>query len=495
MSNHQHGHCLDGHPVFDLIVIGGGITGAGIFQRAAKSGLRVLLLEQRDFAWGTSSRSSKMIHGGLRYLASGQLGMTHHSARERESLINAYGDLIRPARFVMPHYKRDFPGRLVMQTLLFVYDLLGGRKTRRFYDRQQVLEMMPGIRTTQLRGASGFEEALTDDAGLVLRLIGEGVEAGGLALNYTRAQWADSTTGSLETLLALDEGGVGRQVSAQVIINAAGVWTEKMARRKDFRLRPLRGSHAVLEQARLPVSDVITFLHPEDRRPVYLYPWYGATVIGTTDVDHRASVDTEPTMSAEELDYLIAAANHVFPEAGITRKDAVASWSGVRPVLDSGKANPSRERRDHMVLRDGRVISVTGGKLTTFRLMAAEVLKTAAPLIRPGVARSGSACQVTPDRPGLKSFEENQRIGDSALTWKDVLDACRTPVVHLDDLMLRRLRLGLVSKDGGTALLQVMRPAIQASLGWSDDLWFTEMARYNALWRKHYCPHQIHQQG
>lgn len=370
---------------WDLIVVGGGITGAGILREAARAGLRALLVEEKDFASGTSSRSSKLVHGGLRYLKNGEIKLTLESVRERERLLKEGRGLITQLGFLLPNFAGDRPPAWVFGAGLVVYDLLALKWGHRRYDALDMRELSPALRETGLLGGYRYFDAQTDDARLVLRVIREAVRGGGAALNYARVEsLLRSRSGRVRGVVLRDQapGGEGRarEIQAPVVINAAGAWADGLRRQEGGRrLRRLRGSHLVFPAKRFPLRRAVSFLHPKDRRPVFALPWESVTLFGTTDVDHDQSLDAEPAIGAAEADYLMAGLAYAFPSLALAPDDAQAAFAGVRPVVDTGKADPSKESREHVLWNEDGLLTVTGGKLTTFRLMAHDALEAARP--------------------------------------------------------------------------------------------------------------------
>ena len=315
---------------FDVVVVGGGITGAGVAREAAGSGLRTLLVEQKDFSWGTSSRSSKMVHGGLRYLGSGHYGLTRDAVRERERLMAEAPGLIEPLRFIMPHFKGQFPGPRLFQTLLRVYDLIARNRSRHFLTPAESMLWVPGLTGEKLAGASGFTDAVTDDSRLVLRLIAEARRDGAMCLNYTQADEIKRSNGDVSGLLIQAErNDTPIEVLAPLVINATGAWADRLQSSETSEdtkhIRPLRGSHLVLPWSSLPVSCSVSLFHPEDGRPVFAFPWLGTTVLGTTDIDHEGNLDQEPVISESETAYLLKIASRLFPGSPITRSDILST--------------------------------------------------------------------------------------------------------------------------------------------------------------------------
>ncbi len=505
---------------WDMIVIGGGITGAGILREATRLGLRVLLLEQRDFAWGTSSRSSKLVHGGLRYLSQGQPRLTYESVRERQFLLENAPGLVDPLGFLLATYKGDRPGRFLFSIGLALYDAMAGEWAHRFLPPEKFLLLAPRVRQEGLVGGFHYVDAQTDDARLVFRVIQEAMAEGGAALNYarvTRLIREDGTVSGVEIRDSL----TGREATlrARVVVNATGAWADDLRRQvgQPPRLRPIRGSHLVFPAWRLPVAQAVSFLHPVDRRPVFVIPWEGVTLVGTTDVDHHEPLNREPRISPQEAAYLMTAVQTEFPSLALELDDVQATFAGVRPVVGTGKADPSKESREHVVWQEDGLLTVTGGKLTTFRLIALDAITAARsrlPDLSP-VDRSLSMLNpVSDDAPGLAGLDSRVRrrllgrygalaplvVEDAApdeLTaipgtrtlWAELRWAARREhVVHLDDLLLRRVRLGLLLPKGGAELLPQIREICQAELAWDDERWAAEESAYLVLWQAHHAP-------
>jgi len=505
---------------FDVVVVGGGITGAGVAREAAGSGLRTLLVEQKDFSWGTSSRSSKMVHGGLRYLGSGHYGLTRDAVRERERLMAEAPGLIDPLRFIMPHFKGQFPGPRLFQTLLRVYDFIARNRSRHFLTPAESMLWVPGLTSENLAGASGFTDAVTDDSRLVLRLIAEARRDGALCLNYTRALEVKRSGGQVSGLLIQpEENETPIDISAPLVMNATGAWADRLqstdTSEAAMNIRPLRGSHLVLPWSCLPVSCSVSLFHPEDGRPVFAFPWLGTTVLGTTDIDHEGNLDQEPVISEAETTYLLEIASRLFPGSPIGRDDILSTWAGVRPVVTDGTGKaPSKENREHELRVDRGLISIAGGKLTTFRVIAREALtrglgEDAGKVLRPA---SEPVFRATKDsvRPAAVGHQCWQRLQGfygpeleqlvasgpmepvtpdqtSDLLWAELCWACqKEDVQHLDDLLLRRTRLGLILPNAGKALLPEIRNHCQPLLGWDDQRWEEEQARYLAIYHNAY---------
>ncbi len=499
----------------DLLVIGGGIAGAGIALEAARAGAKVALVEARDFASGTSSRSSKLIHGGLRYLAQGQFALMREAVRERNALLMSAPGLVEPLRFILPLREGDRNSRVKLGAGLALYDAFAGVRTRAWYGVQPLLERLPMLASEGLKGGWSYMDAQTDDARLVLRLLAEARSLGALTVNHVAV--AELLRGVALVAGAALHDAVGDEhfeVQARCVINATGVWADALRGTlgRAPRLRPLRGSHLLLPAWRLPVAQAVAFFHPLDGRPVFALPWEGATLVGTTDLDHAEDLAVEPAITRAELDYLLKALREQFPALDLSSHDVLSTWSGVRAVVASGQAlAPSKETRDSLVVEEAGLITVTGGKLTTFRSTAVKALQLAArsvpalsglradaPVLAAPSAAELEALADLPQRlqarwlarfgadvagvRGCMLESELAMIGNTETPWTELRWACRgESVVHLDDLLLRRTRLGLLIRDGAAAHLPRVKDIAQQELGWSDARWDEEEARYRAL--------------
>jgi glycerol-3-phosphate dehydrogenase len=501
---------------WDLLVIGGGITGAGILLEAARRGLRALLVERRDFAWGTSSRSSKLVHGGLRYLKDGHLHLTRESVRERESLLRDAPGLVEPQGFAFAHYEGQ-RGKRSFLAGLAIYDLLAGRRERHWLKSEEFLERAPNVARNManagLAGGIVYTDAKTDDARLVLRVLGEAMTHGAAALNYVGARALLRIDGRVSGAELHDEiGGAAYALKARVTVDATGAWSGAL-HGKGPRLRPLRGSHLILPAWRLPLSQAVSLMHPDDGRPVFAYPWEGTTLVGTTDLDHEQTMEKEARISRAELDYLLAALHAQFPQLGITEQDVLSTYAGVRPVIAGGHADASREGREHSVWSEDGLVAVAGGKLTTFRAIALDALKQVRAQL-PDWRDELRPCRVFAPPPAASQARAPGGLlrrlqgrhgasagallaaageGECALVpgtetpWAELRWAARAEAVQrLEDLLLRRTRLGLQLKGGGMALMPRIRAICQPELGWDDARWEQEQQDYAALWRSHY---------
>ncbi|MDX1696449.1 MAG: glycerol-3-phosphate dehydrogenase/oxidase, partial [Ketobacteraceae bacterium] len=409
---------------------------------------------------------------------------------------------------------------LMFNGLLKVYDSLAGIKTADYFDKKDLLRRVPGLNDKGLKGASYYTDAITDDARLVLRVLEEAIAAGGESGNYLAVEdlLRDGDNHVCGAVIRNTETGENAQVKAKVVINATGAWVDFLREKVSGQrtIRPLRGSHIVLPHHLAPVHDALTLFHPEDKRPVFVFPWEGATIIGTTDLDHNEDLNLEPRISQDELDYLMAVAHSQFPDSGITRAHIISTWAGVRPVISTDRTkDPSKEKRDHSVWVDKGLVSVSGGKLTTFRLIALDTLKAAKPFLGSQVKPAVSDSVITPARVTPRDIpdadpawarrmigrygdaaremlrnapeEETRTIGTTLFCLAEIRWAARhEAVVHLDDLLLRRTRLGSLLPQGGEEILDAVGTICREELGWSEQTWQTEKQRYLDLWKQYY---------
>jgi len=491
---------------WDLMIIGGGITGSGVLRQAVTVGLRTLLVEAKDFAFGTSSRSSKLIHGGFRYLRNKQISVTKESVHEREWILREAPNLVTPLSFLLPNFERyHFPSwKLGLGVAL--YDLLAPKWDHRKYNGLKLLEACPSLNREGLLGGFQYYDAVMDDARVLLRILRESVQAGGTALSYARAEKLLRTSdgqvcGALLRDMATSEGKTV-EVKAKVVVNASGAWSDEIRNQlgQPARLRRLRGSHLVFARAKLPFNQAMTLFHPRDGRAMFVIPWEGTTIVGTTDIDHDPALDKkyiEPFASGEEISYMMEAVSFLFPSLGLTEGDIISSFSGLRPVIHTGASSPSKESRAHALWEEDGLITITGGKYTTFRIMSRETIDKV--LARLGKPRAATSKRIFSPPLDLSSFsldpltlayvagrhgnetvellkaakqDELERIEQVPNLWTELRWAAREEgVVHLEDLLLRRVRLGLLLPQGGRDLIGRIRDIVQPELGWSDDRW------------------------
>ncbi len=512
---------LDGE--FDLIIIGGGITGAGILREAARAGLRAVLFEAHDFASGTSSRSSKLVHGGLRYLRNAQIKLTYESVHERERLLKEGRGLVTPLPFLMANFRGDKIPWWVFGFGLSLYDLLAFKWNHAYHPPDSLRGLCPQLTSPDMLSGYRYFDAQTDDARLVLRVILEATKDAALALNYGCVEGLlkrqdGQVAGVAVRDMTMDNGQRTAEVRARVVINATGAWADEMRDHLGCpaRLRILRGSHIFFPSAKLPLTRAVTFLHPKDGRPVFIFPWEGVTLVGTTDVDQASGPATNLHISEGEAEYLMDSVTHAFPGLGLSLAEVQSTLAGVRAVVDTGKAEPSKESREFVLWNEAGLLTVSGGKLTTFRLMAQTALRAVRAALpqHPRLGRDervldplpseATVCDIPPElrlrllgRYGNEACNmaeaahpgELKTIAPSPSLWAELRWAARAEgVVHLDDLLLRRVRLGIVLPGGGLKEMAKIRAIVQPELGWDDERWIQEESAYQKTWQEYYSP-------
>ena len=484
---------------FDVLVIGGGITGAGVARDAAMRGLTVALVEARDFASGTSSRSSKMIHGGLRYLPQGDIALVREAASERKIVEAIAPHLARETPFVMP--ARTSATITKLRAGLWTFEKLGGVPKSRKHEVWSQAELMarePAVAAEGLVGAVVYPEYLTDDARLTLANVRSAAAHGARVLNYACVEAMIMNNGRAVGLVVRDAlGGSARtaRVTGRAVINAAGPWVDALrALESDGappRLKLTKGVHLVVPRAKLPVDRTI-IIPAADRRSVFAVPKGETTYIGTTDTFYPA-LDLWPTITGEDVDYLLAATTKAFATPPLTHADLVSAWSGVRPlVAEEGKSASEISRRDELWTGPGGVLSIAGGKLTAYRRMAERVVdlveetlgrklgpcRTASePLVGGDVdVAAARAALVASGYPPLQAERVVALYGSEAAVVAAEGGGPAAEAAHavlhegalsLEDYWIRRGARAWFDPDGGLAALAPAAAAMAPLLGWS----------------------------
>ncbi|MBY5993909.1 glycerol-3-phosphate dehydrogenase/oxidase [Ferrimonas balearica] len=469
---------------WDLIVIGAGITGAGVARLAAQQGYRTLLLERGDLAGGTSNFSSKMVHGGLRYLGQGHFKLTRQAARARERLRQRWPDIITPLPYYLVHHKGRGPGPWPMRLVLWLYHRISGAApahTPRWLSPEALAARLPGFNLAPNKGANHYFDAVCDDSQLVLRTLEEAVCQGAALCHYTPVRRLLRESGQV-TGVEIDHQGTPCRLKATLVVNATGVWADGLTPLPEgLTLRPLRGSHLVFDARDLPLPAALTLFHPQDGRVVFCYPWAGTTVLGTTDLDHLADKAAPARCSDQERDYLLA----ILPLLGVSQVPPIlSSWSGLRPILAREGQNqaPSDASREHLIWDEPGLVSVTGGKLTTFVEMADEVMARAQAQGRlPAPAPQED--QVLTQQAHL----DGNLIGNSLVHRHELVHWARHGAIHrLSDLLLRRTRLGWVLgqtlADYQTEIQRLCTPALE----WSEARWQAQWQDYWQQWQAYH---------
>jgi len=418
-------------PTYDIVVIGGGITGTGIARDAALRGLKVALFEKGDYASGTSSKSSKLVHGGLRYLEHGEIGLVFESVSERRVQTRVAPHLVRPLPFLIPIYKGAKPGLEVMNFGLWIYDSLAlfraPRLHKTFRGARAALEIEPALRADGLRGALEYYDCNTDDARLVLENALDARALGADCHTYTEVTRFERGPGADRRItgVAIRDRltGEARIATARVVILAAGAWTDEMIARFEIPierpvLRRTKGVHIVVPRERLPLSRAITLISPIDQRVMFAIPWRERTVLGTTDTDFTGTAD-EVCADADDVKYLCESGNGVFPDAKLEPADVISTWAGLRPLIAAPpNVDESDVSREHEVFSrsDGLVI-IAGGKLTTYRRMARQAVNETLKLLDQLGEVVSVTRTTTKDRPlpGAEGLTETSLEGVAAV--------------------------------------------------------------------------------
>jgi glycerol-3-phosphate dehydrogenase len=517
---------------FEVVVIGGGITGAGVALDAASRGYSVALLERGDYAVGTSSRSSKMVHGGLRYLQNFDLGLVREALLERQLMVQLAPQLVYPTPFLVASLGEERRDRK-LGLGLNMYDVMAttrvGRSRREmraskeededFYwspdrhrtiDRDEVLGLVPALAARDPKDAYLFYDCQTDDVRLVLTVLGEAERFGAVSLNGAEVTEVLFDNGRAAGV-AFDEAGSGAriEVRADAVINATGVWAdqirpEETVEEEDVpRIAPSRGTHVLLDQADLPMGRAACIVPAGSGRMIFSLPWYGRTLVGTTDNDYDGDI-THPRPAAEDVGYLLEAVNEFFG-TGLTESSLVGAFAGVRPLISSGDPRKSVDisRKAELYETSSGMLTITGGKLTTWRRMAKQTVDRL-------VERQGrdAPCHTAEIPLGMEAREEDLRapdgVGEDAVEQlafryghasRKVLDLARAdpklaaPIVagrpdllaevaiaarheqarSIADVLLRRTRLGILAAPQlrDAAAVRPIAEVLGAELGWS----------------------------
>lgn len=522
--------------LFDLVIIGGGINGASIARDAALRGYSVALFEQEDFGFGTSSRSSRLIHGGLRYLEHGKVRLVFESLSERTCLARMARHLVRPLPFVFPAYTGQ--QRLITLELgLWIYDALAMFRNYRAHEDltvDEVSEHIAGIQREGLKGGVLYYDYQTNDARLVLENILAAQTAEAQVFSYAEVEAVERSTQKPHTIWVRDKiSGERFSVPSRVIICAAGPWTDHVLALmgESAWLQPTKGVHLVLSPGCLPLKAALVMRHPRDARILFAIPDGTRTIIGTTDTDFTGDPKSITTTS-EDVDYLLQAARYYFPRASIAAKDIISTWAGVRPLLKQGEVkNPSAVSREHKIATtpDGLAI-IAGGKLTTYRRMASECMEEVTKLI---AMRGGRLLSHSPNThrlplPGAEGItNENdleqliQRISseiesettarhlvhiygtrvlqlipllqenpllatsiDEALPniWAEVVFAARMEMaLSIADVFQRRTQIFYSAPDQGLSIAQSAAALLARELGWDAAEESRQVQKYHEM--------------
>ncbi|HYL56836.1 MAG TPA: glycerol-3-phosphate dehydrogenase/oxidase [Gemmatimonadales bacterium] len=525
------------HEPVDVLVIGGGITGAAIARDAALRGFRTALVEKGDFGSGTSSVSSRLIHGGLRYLEQYDLHLVLEASRERRVLLRIAPHLVRPLPFVFPVYRGARVPSWKLRCGLWLYDLLAAfRNVRihRWLGRKATLRLEPGLRDKDLRAAGLYYDAQTDDARLVLATMRSAAQAGAHVANYAEVVSLVKPDGRVRGATVRDLlSGDTRTVRSLIVVNACGPWVDRLRRLDEPDANPVlrltKGAHVAVPRQRLGNTHGITLTSPIDGRVMFVLPWEDAqqSYIGTTDTDEDVSPD-DVRATAEDVVYLLRSANAFFPQARLSPQDVVTTWAGLRALLrPDGHLAPSQVSREHRIIESASgLLTIAGGKLTTHRAMAQELVDRVAARLgaldgrprapHPPTHRLPLPGGETADLDGLTKAAVERgasettarhlvgRYGSEAAAvlnlvdrdralggrivagrpelWAEVVHAIeREMAVRLPDVLVRRLHLFYKTRDQAVPATSAVADRMAGALGWDGSRRAEELAAYLEL--------------
>ncbi len=465
----------------DVLIIGGGIVGAGIARDAAMRGLKTGLVEQRDFAFGTSSRSSRLLHGGLRYLAQGRVGLVREASLEKGIVHQIAPHLAAPLPFIFPTYRGNKHWVLWQLKIgVKIYDLLcGGRNLGKstWLSRADVQTQVPGLAQRNLNGAVRYFDGFTNDARLVLDTLRSAEQHGATLLNYARFQSATRNEFwecELEDQLTNETA----TVRARAVVNATGPWADGLSH-SSVKLRVTKGIHVVVDRARVPVPDTVVMT--EGKRILFAIPWGERTILGTTDTDYAGDLN-HVSADASDIEYVLSITNQFFPGAELQSVDVISCWAGLRPLVADPNGKPSDISRSHEI-RSPKPDwwDVAGGKLTTYRLMAEQTVDRIVGDLNLAT-RATLPCR-TAREPLLPREEVNGFSGvlPPPFSRHAVKHYCTHEwAVHLDDVMLRRTSWHYYHRDAAQKAEQVADWMAEL-LDWTDEQQAEELVRYREL--------------
>jgi len=467
---------------FDLLIIGGGINGCGVARDAAMRGLSVVLLERDDFGSGTSGRSSRLIHGGIRYLEQGQLHLVHESIRERQTLLRIAPHLVKPLAFTWPIYRGARVGKVKLSAGLLVYQLMAVGRSRwhSSLNAAETLDREPCLRPTGLTGGAVYYDACTDDARLTVANAIAARELGAQIHNHTAVIRIVRDAGKAVGAVARSQlTGEEIELRARVIVDATGVWHNTFD--DDSRGRRVRGSkgvHIAVARQRVGNRDALTLISPVDGRVMFCLPAGPQTIIGTTDTWTDESPETVHAATSD-VQYLLDSANSYFPRARLTPADVASAWAGIRPLASGRAANPSAASREHSIVTDSSgIIDVTGGKLTTYRSMAAEIVDRVqealgqnpqpAPTAEtelPGADRAKEIARMQREDPKMSEvFVDGLPYTGAHLVYAVQHELAQT----LSDLLIRRTHVAFETRDHGAGVARAAAEIVSPLLHWDD---------------------------
>ena len=493
---------------FDVLVVGAGITGAGVALDAASRGLRTALVEERDFAYGTSSKSSKMVHGGIRYLQQGDVKLVWQALRERQSLLKNAPHLVRPLPFLIPAYGSRAKMRAI-SAALWTYDLIGGFRIGSLHRRLSVsdtLSRSPALRLDGLVGGHLYLDAHADDARLTLAVVRTAVlDHRAVAVNHVAVTGLSSGSAGRVAGATVRADGREFEVQASVVVNAAGVWADELSGDGQVTIRPAKGVHVTVPAGRGQTDVALVLAVPSDGRSIFVVPWPGTdrVYIGTTDTDYDGPLDA-PLCTAADVAYLLDAVNAALT-TDLTVGDVVGTWAGLRPLVAGAASSHSADlsRRHRVTSSRPGLVAIGGGKLTTYRAMAADTVdQVEEELGRPHIASrtarmplrgaAGAGDSHLAARYGSEARVLDALVaGDASLAEPlvpslpylraEALYAARYEMARtLDDVLARRTRALILARDASVAAAPDVARLLASELGWSEADQAAQVASYRA---------------
>ena len=483
---------------FDLLVIGGGITGAGVARDAAMRGLSVALIEAQDLASGTSSRSSKMIHGGLRYLVAGDVAVVKESASERATLHRIAPHLAQKTPYVIP--TGSVRSKLTLRAALWAYERLGGvdrADCHQVWSKEELAEKEPLIERSRLNGAVVYPEFLTDDSRLTVATVRSAIDHGATVATYLKAiNIRKDQTFSIDAASALPGETRELTISTRAVVNAAGPWVDQVCDLEDPqppRLALSRGVHLVFNHVDLPIRNTVVMRTPDARR-IFAVPLGQYTYIGTTD-DYHPEHEYWPPVTDQDVSYLLSTTQRAMPEASLSPDRIISVWSGIRPLVGDGSGRASKElsRKDEVWTSPSGLLSVGGGKLSAYRAMAERIVDTlivnrgftAKPCTTANVPLPGGGAEVfASDLAGVGDVQAERlarlygteakdligATGEQALCKAEVCQAVqREGALRLEDYWARRSSRAWFDEGAGLPVLYEAAAAMAELLGWDDN--------------------------
>ncbi len=454
---------------FDVVVIGGGITGAGVARDAAMRGLSVALVEASDFASGTSSRSSRLVHGGVRYLEHGQIGLVFEACRERRILATIAPHLVRPLEFMWPVYEKARIKLWKLRAGLFLYDALAlGRNLgrHRTLSTHVVTALEPELRHMGMVGGASYFDAATDDIRLTLATVLSARDAGAIVINHVSVHDLLMTSDGVCGARAVDlRTGIDVEIRARTVVNAAGPWSDAIRRMAEPQarraVRGTKGVHVSVPRDRIRNNGALTLLSPIDGRVMFVLPAGAFSIIGTTDTEFDGRPERVRATTAD-ITYLLRSANAFFPGAHLMASDVVSAWAGIRPLVALGDKDPDSASREHAIAWTvPGLLSVTGGKLTTYRAMAADVMDTIARRLRVGHGRAATHKESLPGGD-IASLEDELALARATVGAPDIAEH----LVHAYGTRWRAIwQLASVDRSLAERLIPEL-PYIAAELDW-----------------------------